>query len=204
MLLFFVLLPPVVIFLTVGCVVFMIFSAIPALRRFALGSALWLAAWGVMSPGIILINALGLGVLAQIHVHARLPLNQPVLHHLKIIAVANATIFSGIATLMTLCHGFLIRRITLALFRLYVTAVALGVGLLGCLLALLAIDALRPNPSLPSFVGTVLLAGTVACLVASVCYRHPADFRSTRPTKLQPVSEPEYATITIFGIGNNE
>ena len=202
--LFFALLPPVISFLTIGCVVFMAFSAIPALRRFALGSALWLAIWGVMSPGIILVNALGLGILSQIHAHENLPVNQPVLHHLKTVAVANAVVFSGIATLITLCHGFLIRRIMLALFRLYVTAVALGVGFLGCLLALLAVDALRPNPSLASFMGSVLLAGTVACLVASVCYRHPADFRSTRPTKLQPVSESEYATIGTFVTAKNE
>jgi len=204
MLLFFVLLPPVILFLTIGCVVFMLFSAIPALRRLALGSALWLAAWGLMSPGIILINALGLGMLAQIHVHESVPINQPALHHLKTVAVANAAVFSGIATLITLCHGFLIRRTTLALFRLYLTAVALGVGFLGCLLAMLGVDALRPNPNLASLAGSVLLAGTVACLVASVCYQHPADFRSTRPTKLQPVSKSEYATITIFGTAKNE
>jgi hypothetical protein len=202
--LFFVLLPPIVIFFTIGCVVFMLFSAIPAMRRFALGSALWLAAWGVMSPGIILVNALGLGVLSQIHAHENLPVNQPLLHHLKTVAVANAAVFSGVATLITLCHGFLMRRITLALFRFYLSAMALGVGFLGCLLALLAVDALRPNPSLASFVGSALLAGTVACMVTSVCYRHPTDFRSTRPTRLQPVSESEYATIAISGTAKNE
>jgi hypothetical protein len=193
----FLLLPPIVAFLMFGCVAFMVCAAVPRLRRFALGAALWLAAWGVMSPGAVLLNAFALGVLAESHAREAVPLNRMVLDHLKTVAIANGIVISIAATLLTLGHGFIVRRITLALFRLYVTAVAAGVCFLACLLTLLAVDLY--HPSLPAFTGSLLLAGVGAFLIASLCYRLPGEFRAFRPGKLQPVSEMEYTTIAQAG-----
>ena len=188
--LLFLLLPPVVGFLAIGCSSFVVCALVPRLRRYALGVSLWFLVWALLSPGMLLLNTVGLGILAQGHARVIVPLNDFAWHHVKLIAVANALLVAVIATGVALLHGWMIRRVTFALFRVYLAAVSGGVGLLFSLLALLVLLADTADGGL-SVIGFFVLLGVMMGL-AVFCYRRAADFRAARPESLQPVTAEEY------------
>jgi hypothetical protein len=188
--LLFLLLPPVVAFLMAGCGSFIVCALVPRLRRYALGVSLWFLVWALLSPGMLLVNTVGLGILAQGHARVIVPLNDFAWQHVKLLAVANALFVAVIATGVALLHGWILRRMTFALFQVYMTAVSAGVGLLFSLLTLLVLLAENAGGGLSSlgfFVLLVVMAGLTV-----FCWRRAADFRAARPERLQPVTAEEY------------
>jgi len=130
-------------FLVMGCVCFLLCAAIPPLRRFALSSSLWCLACVPCLFGI-----LAAVVLWSLGVHALRRLMKPdfgaslSLHQTSwlgwFVAITTFVITVAGATAITFIHGIIIRRLTLALFSLYVAAVSFGVGILTCSFVLFA------------------------------------------------------------------
>jgi hypothetical protein len=94
------------------------------------------------------------------------------------------------ATTITLLHGLIVRRLTLALFRLYLAAVSFGVGILSCLFLVLS---LRVN--LLTVVSSVSAA--ISCLVtgfalAYLCFKSASSFRGSYPHRFAVVSADEF------------
>jgi hypothetical protein len=188
--LLFLLLPPVVGFLAIGCGSFVVCALVPRLRRYALGVSLWFLVWALLSPGMLLLNTVGLGILAQGHAHVIVPLNEFAWHHVKLIAVANALVVAVIATGFALLHGWMIRRVTFALFKVYLTAVSGGVGLLFSSLAALLLLVDSVGSAISSLVFFVMLG--VMLMLAAFCWRRAEEFREARPERWQPVAAEEY------------
>jgi hypothetical protein len=189
----FLLLPPIAAIMALGCLGFFLCAAIPTLRPAALAVPLWFAVWGLLSPTVLIFNAFALGILTQSHANEIVPLNPFALHHLKSLVLVNAVLISGVATAVTLIHGWVLRRITLALFRLYLTTIAAGISLLCSLLILLVLDVYGAGRILMAISFLLTLLVTSSCTL--LCYRRPAGFRSSRPTKFQPVSLEEYVLL---------
>ena len=188
--LLFLLLPPVVVFLAIGCGSFVVCTLAPPLRRYALGVSLWFLVWAVLSPGMLLLNTVGLGILAQGHARVIVPINDFAWHHAKLIAVANAVLLAVIATGVATVHGWMIRRVTFSLFKVYVTAVAGGVGLLTSFLVALMLLVDSIGSAISSLVFFVMLG--VMLLLAWFCWRRAEEFRGARPKRWQVVSVKEY------------
>jgi hypothetical protein len=196
------LLPPMIGFLAAGCMAFFLCAAIAPLRRFALGISLWLAIWSVLVPAAFFPNIYLLGLLSLVHIHDTVPINEIALHHVKTLALINGIFIAILATTASALHGWLMRRTTLALFHIYITAVTLGVTFLFTWLV---------------FVVTLVVAGdkllfatacALPCLVLSgvslFAWRHPSGFRAARPQKLQPITPAEYDTIPLCTLPSNE
>jgi len=188
--LLFLLLPPVVVFLAIGCGSFVVCALVPRLRRYALGVSLWFLVWAILSPGMLILNTVGLGILAQGHAHVIVPLNEFAWHHVKLIAVINALVAAAVATSVAVMHGWLIRRLTFALFKVYLTAVSGGVGVLSSLLVALILLADSVGSASSSLAFFAMLG--VMLMLAAFCWRRAGEFRATRPERWQPVAAEEY------------
>jgi len=188
--LLFLLLPPVVVFLAIGCGSFVVCALVPQLRRYALGVSLWFLVWALLSPGVLLLNTVGLGILAQGHARVIVPLNDLAWHHVKLIALANIVFVAAIATGAAVAHGWMIRRVTFSLFKVYLTAVAGGVGLLVSFLVVLMLLVDSIGGAISSLAFFVMLG--VMLVLAWFCWRRAEEFRTGRPERWQPVSVEEY------------
>jgi len=177
-----------------GCAAFVICSFAPPLRRFALSSSLWFVA---CFPFFLAVAA---GILAIVFGADRLT---SLLHrsgtlkdigsHMPdwigiLIAATIAIITFGGATAVTLLHGALIRRLTFALFRLYVTCVSFGVGVLTMFFLLSAVGVGRSWASL--FINFVDIIP--ATLLAWFAYRKANQFRGSYPHRFPVVSREEF------------
>ena len=96
------------------------------------------------------------------------------------------------AGVITLVHGWIVRRLTLNLFRLYLTGVTAGVGVLIALATgiVLLINFTRLQSS-TAFVYTVLISAIPSSLAFFV-YRNAAEFRGKRPEFLNPIFTDEF------------
>lgn len=119
------------LFLTIGGMVFLVCAALPSLRRYALSAALWCAMWGPCIAGLIVLA--GTAMLADISLTQRNGVSNFHLPHLShpigwalgaCIVLAITAIATGVAWL----HQAAIHRLTFALFRLYATVVCGGIG----------------------------------------------------------------------------
>lgn len=161
----------------------------PKLRRFALSTSLWCVACDPCSIAVLV----GM-VLAEKGADA---IHNPMLHSIfsdqrHFALVCAAVVAMAGATIITLVHGWMIRRLTMNLFRLYLTGVTFGVGVLIALatgIALL-INVSRLQGS-TAFVYTVLLL-SIPSLLAFFVYRNATGFRGKQPEFLNPISSGEF------------
>jgi hypothetical protein len=175
-------------FLLSGCVAFLICAFIPQIRRFALSASLWCVACGPCLAAVFI--ALVLVEKGANTIHGGM------LHSLfsiegKLALACMALVAMAGAAVITLVHGWIVRRLTLNLFRLYLTGVTVGVGLLIALATgiLLLINFTRLQSS-TAFVYTVLLL-VIPSSLAFFAYRNAAGFRGKRPEFLNPISADE-------------
>jgi hypothetical protein len=184
-------------FIVLGCFSFCCFANIAQTRRFALGSALWLAAFGGFLPAaaiLALLLAVGTPTLSE-HLHSNLrsnfaagPHRMAIITAAVIIVLTSATGASAVAIL----HGIIVRRLTYSLFRLYVTAVACGVSIpFGLYWGSLLAYRLKLNDT--SF-AVVTYLWTLCCVIGMIwqTYSNAQDFRSHRPDTLNPIAPEEY------------
>ncbi len=177
-------------FLLSGCAAFLICAFIPPLRRFALSASLWFVACGPCYIAVLVGTVLAEKGADAIH--------SRMLHSLfstqgNLALVCMAVVAMAGAAVMTLVHGWIIRRLTMDLFRLYLTGIAIGVGVL---IALATGIALLINVSrlqtFTAFVYIVLLVAIPGSL-GSFAYRSAAGFRGKRPEFLNPISANEFS-----------
>jgi hypothetical protein len=111
----------------------------------------------------------------------------------KLALACMAAVAMAGASAVTLAHGWIVRRLTLNLFRLYLTGVTVGVGVL---IALATVIALLINftrlQSSTAFVYTVLLL-VIPSSLSFFAYRNAVGFRGKRPEFLSPISAGEYS-----------
>lgn len=121
----------VFIFLVLGSLVFVACVLIPPTRKYALSAALWCAVWGPRSVGLMTLAGLGLVATAFItkggdvqSFHAPKLLAAFGWGYLSVGVLITITVATGAAW----THQKVVRRFTFALFRLYATVVAGGIG----------------------------------------------------------------------------
>jgi len=182
-------------FLTLGCIAFLACSAIPPLRRYALGASLWCAA--CIPCLIATFITYGLAILGLTKLRPLLRWNgshmvgffKPswigwLFFTIMLIAVAIAS--AAIAAI----HGIIIRRMTFALFRIYLAAVSFGVGVLSCLIIsfVFAMDLLEPTRYIPIALLTLLSAAGLSYF----CSSNAVHFRGTHPKYFPIVTPAEF------------
>ena len=127
-------------FLLLGSLVFIVCALVPWTREYALSAALWCAMWGPSS--VVLMILAGAGVLTAALVTKSG--DAWLLHAPRMVAafgwtylVAGALATLIVATASACVHQIVVKRLTLALFRLYSAAVSAGIGgVFGCCLGL--------------------------------------------------------------------
>jgi hypothetical protein len=185
-------------FLAMGCVCFLLCAAIPPLRRFALSSSLWCVAcvpclFAILAT--VVLWSLGVDALQRLMKRdfgASLSVHQTSWLGWLLVIIVFAFTVAG-ATAITLMHGIIIRRLTLALFRLYVAAVSFGVGILTCSFVLFAFA--MHLLSLAALLPAALVSLLAATALAYACFRNASGFRGSYPQRLPVVSAEEFGQI---------
>jgi hypothetical protein len=185
-------------FLAAGCACFLLCAAIPRLRRFALSSSLW---WVACIPCLfailtgLILWSLGLDALRRLFrpdLAASLSVHQiSWLGWLLTITTLIVTVTG--ATAITLIHGVIVRRLTLALFRLYVAGVSFGVGVLTCSFVLFAFA--THVLSLTAFLPAALVSLLAASALAYTCFKNASGFRGSYPQRFTVVTPEEFGRI---------
>ena len=189
----FLLLIPAAVGLGIGCGAFILLAIIPWQRYRALGTALWLAAFGISTSAIFWLEMVAIGLLSGRSIEHLVHFDEIYSHHPGL-ALASVLIASAIvATAAALSHGIVVRRIIFNLFRLYASAVACGVGILSSLFIVWIVAAnteiVQPWLSLAA----ALLA--LPPLLTVITYRYAKDFRGARPVRWNPVTTEEYTSV---------
>ena len=182
-------------FLAIGCVTFLICSVIPPLRRFTLSASLWcVACIPCLMASLIMCGLSSIGLhkilaLLQWNNGSDITFHQTSWSGWLFFFIVLIAVIAG-ATIITLLHGIIIRRLTLALFRIYVGAVSFGVGVSIYLLLSLtfAMRLLEPARYLPA----ALLGFLFAVSLAYVCFKNASLFRGPHPTRLPIVTLEEF------------
>jgi hypothetical protein len=182
-------LPPLLGFLAVACIAFFVCVAVPPLRRFALGTAFWLAAVAVLLPAAFFVNVAAVGLLTEKHLHAHIPLNAYAVKHVESIALINAIGILLVASIACVAHGFIVRRVTLALFRLYVAIVTVAVAVTLAWVSYLIVSVVTGSNMLGALVA---IASLTLAATSIVTWRDARQFRAARPQWLQPISVERY------------
>jgi hypothetical protein len=175
---------------------------LPPARRFALTACLWFAAWGLAVTALLVISAFLLFGATYAHEiiwpHQRQSIGaaafgtsgQGLLFVLLIVLLA-----AFVAVAVAILHGILTRRLTFALFHLYLTAVAFVVGLLIATPSVFALvarlhlrDSLSYTLAIPA---ALMLSGSLAWF----CSSRAQDFRGERPDRFNPITPAEYHRI---------
>jgi hypothetical protein len=184
--------------LAVGCACFLLCAAVPPLRRFALSSSLWCIAcipclFAFLAA--VVLWSLGVDALRRI---LRMDFGASLSFHQTsllgwFLAIAAIVVTVAGATAITLIHGIIIRRLTLALFCLYVAVVSFGVGILTCSFVLFAFA--MHLLSLTAFLPAALASLSAASALAYACFRNATGFRGSYPQRLPVVTPGEFGNI---------
>ncbi len=185
-------------FLALGCVCFLVCTVIAPLRRFALSSSLW---WVACVPFLfailaaIILFSLGIDAFHRLlkpDFGASLSVHQTSWQGWLLAATGLLAMGAG-ASLVTFIHGIIIRRLTLALFRLYVTGVSFGVGVLTCSFVLFAFA--KHLLSLPTFLPATVASLLAASALAYQCFKSASGFRGQYPQRFPIVTPEEFGQI---------
>jgi hypothetical protein len=119
------------LFLPLGSTVFLVCLPFPRTRQYALSAALWCAMWGPCSVALMVLAGVGLVAAAFITKSG----DMQTFHAPRLLSVfgwsyliAGVLITTVVATASAWIHQVVVRRLTLALFRLYSAAIAGGIG----------------------------------------------------------------------------
>jgi hypothetical protein len=198
---FFLIIP----FFMLGCAVFLICAAIPFLRRYALSASLWclcLAPWLFGMIFLALLFGLATYTLSNLLRH---PLwiaqdwsgsNQTAFGIvISVAAVAGSLVTATVAARV---HQFAIHRMTLALFRLYVAGVSLGVGVLSSIFLSVSVSGYF-HLSLAHPIVVFGFCGIVfSMLLSLLCYRFASQFRGKLPSSFSLVTEDEFYSASAI------
>jgi hypothetical protein len=182
-------------FVAAGCAAFLFCAAIPPLRRFALSSSLWCVACVpcllVIFATVILWSAgiTALQKLLQSPFAISAGVHRSSWTDWLFFSIAVIVALAG-TTVITLIHGIIIRRLTLALFRLYATAVSFGVGILSC--AFLSLSFGEHLWTLTFRAPTAFMSLLLASALAYVCFRSAPHFRGSYPQRFPVVTYEEF------------
>jgi len=121
----------VFLFLLIGSIVFLVCLPLPWTRQYALSVALWCAMWGPCSVTLMVLAGVGLVAAAFVTKAGDLQ----TFHAPRLLSafgwsylIAGVLITTVVATASAWIHQVVVRRLTLALFRLYSAAVSAGIG----------------------------------------------------------------------------
>lgn len=180
------------VFLFAGATAFLLCCALPPLRRFALSTALWWAMWGPCS--IALMLAAGVALIASAFFSTE---GRPVLlQHPHLLStfgwsylVMGALLSTVLASAVAWLHQFLIHRMTFALFRIYATIVAAGIGtVFGWSLAFWMLS--RSVPYL--WITSISLMALLMAVFGIAAYVGARGLRGRPPAKLTWVTHEEF------------
>jgi hypothetical protein len=185
-------------FVAIGCICFLLCAVIRPLRRFALSSSLWCVA---CVPCLLAI--LAAVILWSLGVDALRRLVKPDFgttfgfHQTSwlgwILAITTVGITIAGATAITFIHGIIIRRLTLALFRIYIAVVSFGGGILTCSFVIFAFA--MHLLSLAAFLPAALASLAAASALAYACFRNASGFRGSYPQRFSVVTPEEFRNI---------
>jgi hypothetical protein len=183
------------LFLTIGGMVFVVCAALPPLRRYALSAALWCAMWGPCVTGLIVLA--GTAMVFDVSLTQKAGVSNFHLPHLSApigwalgagIVLTIAAVASGVAWL----HQAAIHRLTFALFRLYATVVCGGIGgAFGVWLGWWLIG--EPIRFAPFFAIAEILLLMVS--FGAAAYRGARSLRGSAPTAFSWITEQEFNGI---------
>jgi hypothetical protein len=161
-------------FLASGCIVFIVCASILRWRRFALPASLWCVALG---PSF-LISMLLIGLIYQ-----RLGgfSHSGVSRYVLITAGVLAVLTSSIATFV---HSQIVTFFSNRLFRVYVTGVSFGVGILFASLLVIAEGILSITMPVPVVTNTIFILLT-GLTFAGFVFRRPSEFRAAKRSTSQ-------------------
>lgn len=119
------------LFLLIGSITFLVCLPLRQTRQYALSAALWCAMWGPCSVALMVLAGVGLIAAAFVTKSGDLQ----TLHAPRLLSafgwsylIAGVLITTLVATASAWIHQVVVRRFTLALFRLYSAAVVAGIG----------------------------------------------------------------------------
>lgn len=193
-------------FLFIGSVAYLLCVAIPGLRRFAMPSSLWLLSlcigvlfWVSIILGLAIGRELWNAHAPQLHLRSlkEFALPQTKAFTAAYIVVLLATCLT-LASIITVMHQAIIHRLTLALFRLYVAGISLGVGIV--FFAPLFLLAASEAPS-PAFQTAAFIVAAIAALASSISlaffsFSRSSQFRGHYPRNFAFVSREEFEQAT--------
>jgi hypothetical protein len=184
-------------FLMLGCTAFLICAAVPPIQRFALGVSLWCVAWipGMMAIlTVVIFFSVGADALRR-WVHwdpgASLAFNHHGLSWAGWLGFSAAILVVALgASVISLIHGIVMRRLTLSLFRLYLAGVSFCVGMLsfGFLAFAFAEKVGLVDHAFAAWSSCLLFATALSYL----CFRNAERFRGSYPKTLPIVTHEEF------------
>lgn len=178
-------------FLFAGVLAFLLCTMVKPMRRFALSSALLLAAMGPLLLGNLLAFALTSYGLHQLS-------NQGIAAIASGLDRRLAYLVIGVALLecaaIVAVHGWIIRRLTLNLFKAYFAFVTVGVMFLFGLLIDIACGpaGLGVRAGWAGLILLLLSSVAICALLVRYCVQRVREFRGPRPERWQPVTMDEY------------
>jgi hypothetical protein len=182
-------------FLVSGCIAFLVCAVIPQLRRFTLASSLWCISFGacILTALIFVVLATNGAAVATslFHFHLNERFNPGFKATITLDCISVIAAITG-ATAITMAHGWILRRVTLNLFRLYLVGVTIGVGLLiaiiGSTLASVTIQSLQ---HVSIYWAIAPLFVIPVCLILFI-YPRAREFRDARPLFMNPITPEEF------------
>jgi hypothetical protein len=185
-------------FLIAGAAIYLIFIAVPRTRRYALSSALWVAAFGSCLAGLLIFGGFGLYFVVQyLGIPHRDVATAGPQHHQAILGWIYTIVglFTAIvvATGTALLHQIIIHRFTFFLFRLYATAVSAGIGAtLAVGLGSYMLASFHENWASYAF---LLLVTILTGSIGTFAYRSARTLRGTQPERFPWVTPEEFSGL---------
>ena len=192
----------IVPFLLTGSIAYLLCAAVPRLRRFAMPSSLWLLSlciglyiWVSIILGLAIGRDLWNAHVPQLHLWLFKDFTLPQTKGFTIACITAliATCFT-LASIVTVIHQAIVHRVTLALFRLYVAAISLGVGITFFLPVFLGMAANVPNAALQTaaIITAAIAALASATAVAFFCFHRSSQFRGSYPDNFPIATREEF------------
>lgn len=180
-------------FVASGCLAFLICCTVKTLRRFALGCSLWcVASLPCTTISLIIVSSF-------IHKYVSFDIASgwanAIPDHPWVVKTATIGLVVVGATSITILHGIVIRRTTLALFRIYVAFVGFGVGVLSVLSLGMYLMAEYGQGMRDLFIANIAASCAGGFFLARFCFRSASEFRGPYPNRFPLISASEYGSL---------
>jgi hypothetical protein len=182
-------------FLALGCAAFLIFAAIPKLCPFALSISLWCVAFAfclIAAVLALLLVSTGIATFHDLFQRHSFSLPNAGDHSWIGWVLCSFVVVATLAgaTAITAVHGIITRRLTLALFRIYLAAVSFGVGILSCAFVF---PVLNDHLFDMAFIVPATSLGILLTSALSyVCFKNASRFRGSYPQRFPIVTLEEF------------